>query len=73
MKVRGSDRYVSQAGNFEQIEVIRITGHVVVPPIRLGNIATVGEVVIENTELLQHIAADVHALMAGYATVFWKR
>ncbi len=51
------------------MEIVRITCHVVEPLICQGNTATVGEIIIENTELLQHVAADIHTLVAGYTTL----
>jgi len=69
VKIRRRDRDVAQAGYLEHVAVFFILGQQVAPQVRLDGVAACLEVVAHHAELLEHVAADVDALVTGDAAV----
>ena len=69
MEVGRGDGDVAQAGHLEHVAVFLGAGDIEAPQVRRGGVAPGGEVVPQYAELLEHVAADIHPLMASDAAV----
>ena len=69
MEVRRRDGHIAQAGHLEHMAVFFILGQQVAPQVRFQRVAAGLEVIAHHAEFLEHIAANVHALVTGNAAV----
>ena len=58
-----------ETGHLERVQVRLVAGDVVAAHVRLGDVAASLEVLVDDAEHLEHVAADVGALVTGHAAV----
>ncbi len=68
MEVGRRQRDVAERGHFEHVHVVRISGHIEPSAVGFGDVAAVRKIRGHNPQLLVHVAAEVHSLMATHAS-----